>query len=163
MYKISQKMDFYAYSKLLKSLGEGTVIHKSVDIRGYKNVSIGEKCNLGHGVEIYGDAGIEIGDNVGMAPFVKIYSTGTSFKSLLMQLKDNKPRSEKIREFKSVKIGSNTTIFTNAMITPGVKIGENCIIGPNTIVNTDLDDNSAIFCGSNKIINFAPNTDKLMK
>ena len=56
MYKISQKMDFYAYSKLLKSLGR-TVIHKSVDIRGYKNVSIGEKCNLGHGVEIYGDAG----------------------------------------------------------------------------------------------------------
>lgn len=163
LYKISQKMNFHAYSKLLKSLGKGTVIHSSVDIRGYKNVSIGDGCNLGHGVELYGDAGIDIGDNVGIAPFVKIYTTGTSVKSLIMQLKENKPRSEKIREFNSVKIGSNTTIFTNAIITPGVKIGKNCVIGPNTIVNSDLADNSAVFCEPNKIINYPLNTDKLQK
>jgi len=145
LYKISQKMDFHAYSKLLKSLGKGTVIHKSVDIRGYSEVSIGSNCILNHGVEIYGDAGLVIGDNVGLSPFVKIYTTGTSLASVHNQIKYSESRGNKLRDFRPVEIGSNTVIFTNAIINPGVKIGKNCVIGPNTNVNFNVEDNTAIF------------------
>ena len=144
-YKISQKMDIHAYSKLLKYLGEGTVIHSSVDIRGYKEVSIGSNCILNHGVEIYGEAGVVIGDNVGISPFVKIYTTGTSLASVYGQIKHSKSREDKIRDFKPVVIGSNSVIFSNAIINPGIKIGKNCIIGPNTNINFNVDDNTAVF------------------
>lgn len=46
--------------------------------------------------------------------------------------------------FGRIKVGSNTIIFNNALILPGVVIGNNCIIGPRSIVTKSIPDNSVV-------------------
>src|SRR5688500_4493853 len=60
LFKIGLMMDHCAYSKILRSFGEGTTVHPTVEIRHPENVSIGCRTNVNHGSELHGAGGIEI-------------------------------------------------------------------------------------------------------
>lgn len=131
MFRLGLKLDMYAYSKLLRSLGENTVIHPSVEIRYPQNVSIGTGTRINHGSELHGAGGITIGDGNLIAFHVMIFSDMRTFHNTT-------PIRKQPKTSLPVHIGSDVWIGANAVILPGVKIGDHAVIGAGAIVTKDI-------------------------
>jgi len=89
-----------------------------------KNLSLGNKTDIGAFTYINALYGVEIEDFVQVGSHCSIYSVSTI---------DNK--KGKIVLKKNCKIGSHSTIM------PGVTIGENSIVGAHSLVISDIPDN----------------------
>jgi len=104
-----------------------------------ENVSIGKMCKFDDGVYLRStgkekgtDSFIYIGDNVRLHRNVTIL-TGThdwSKHKIIDSLRAD------------VTIGNNVTIFTGAIILPGVTIGDNSLIGAGSVVTRDIPANT---------------------
>lgn len=118
-------------------------VHYTSKVRGAEKITKGVFCDPGDGIGNYIQAGngIIFGDNIEVSPGVKIISANHNKKQHLLHDKD-----------KPIKIGSNTLIYSNAVILPGVEIGENVIIGAGSVVTKDIPSNSIAVGNPCKVI-----------
>lgn len=108
-------------------------VHYTSKVRSVENIQKGIFCDPGDSIGVYIQAinGIIFGDNIEISPGVKIISASHKHDKHLEH-----EHSEPIR------IGSNTFIYANAIVLPGVQIGENVIIGAGSVVTKNIPDNS---------------------
>jgi len=85
---------------------------------------------------------IEIGDDVNIAAGVRFVNHGGT-TTLLRKLTGY----ENARIFGRIKIGNNSTIGINCVITHEVQIGNNCILGANSVLSQSMPDNT-VFIGN---------------
>lgn len=131
LFKIGLLMDHYAYSKILRSFGEDTTVHPSVEIRHPGNVSIGSRTSVNHGSELHGAGGIEIGDGTLISFNVLILSDMREFRNRGAIGKQHKVT-------KPVRIGSDAWIGAGVIILPGVTIADHAIVGAGSVVTKDV-------------------------
>lgn len=131
LFRLGLRLDMYAYSKLLHSLGENTVIHPSVDIRYPQNVSIGADTRINHGSELHGAGGITIGDGNLFAFNVMVFSDMRSFHN-------TDPMKKQPKTAMPVHIGNDVWIGANVIILPGVTIGDHAVVGAGAVVTKDV-------------------------
>lgn len=122
--------------------GEGTSVYDSSYVFG--NVQVGKKCWIGPFTIIDGSGGLSIGDNCTISAGVHIYT----HDNIKQTLSGGKMPIEKA----SIKIGTNTYIAPNTIITKGVTIGSSCLIGANSLIKKDLPDFSIAAGNPAKII-----------
>lgn len=115
-------------------------IHRNpVDYWKKQGAIIGNNCDIhtdaSLGTEPYL---IHIGNNVRINANVRIFTHDGG----LWVVRNLKEEYKNIDVFKSVTIGNNVHIGSNAIIMPGVSIGNNCIIGVGAIVTKNIMNNS---------------------
>lgn len=116
--------------------GDGSSIYDSSVVMG--NVIIGKNVWIGPFCVIEAMHGsIEIGDNCNISSAVHIYSHDSVFSVLTT--------GRAAFRTGSVRIGNNTYIGSQTVISYNVEIGSFCVIGANTFINSDIDDYSIVF------------------
>jgi acetyltransferase-like isoleucine patch superfamily enzyme len=130
-YSLGLAMDMYAYSKKLKSLGEFSTIHPSVEIRYPSNIKIGSGTCINHGSELYGAGGIEIGDKTLLAYQVMIFSDQREFHNKNEMVKQKKGN-------RAVYIGNDVWIGARTIILPGVTISDHAVVGAGSVVTKNV-------------------------
>ena len=120
------------WSRFLKSLGKGTVIHQSVLIRGPAGISIGTNTNVNHGCKLFGAGGITIGDGSMLAYDVVVFSDTRTFMG------PTPLKEQKTRLTLPVVIGDDVWIGARSIIMPGVTIGNHAVIGAGSVVTKDV-------------------------
>jgi galactoside O-acetyltransferase len=129
--KIILKLKWWKF--LLKYLGEGSFIAKTVVIYNPENIEIGEKSIINEYVLLNARTALKIGANVHISPFVIVNTGGLEYKKIM----------EEREHFDSpVVIEDGVWIGSGAIINPGVKIGSNSVIGAGAVVTSDIPENS---------------------
>ena len=131
LYKMGVAMDMYAYSRMLKHLGENSIIHPSVDIRGPGMISVGSFTSINHGTELHGHGGIFIGDNTLISYKVMVLSDMREFKN--QALMGSQPKRKM-----PVCIGNDVWVGASVTILPAVTIEDHAIIGAGAVVTKDV-------------------------
>jgi len=131
VFRLGLWSDMTAYSRFLKSLGEGSRIHPSVEIRSPENVKIGSNCGINHGAELYGGGGIEIGDGTLIAYHVLVFSDTREYRN-------RDPITKQVRIVKPVRIGKDVWIGARAIILPGVEIADHAVVGAGSVVTKNV-------------------------
>lgn len=118
--------------KRAEQLGFGldTSIYNSSIVFG--NPTVGKNCWIGPGTIIDGSGGLTIGDNCTISVGVQIYTHDSVLSTLTAR--------EAPIERAPVKIGDNTYIGPNVVISKGIHIGSYCVIGANSIVTKNIED-----------------------
>lgn len=106
-----------------------------------KKLEIGHNVKLGYYSVINGGGGVKICDNVSLYGFVYLQTSTHHDKGHLF-----KKDAEKIYSHQSIEIGCNTIIGPHCSIMPGVKIGTNTTIGANAVITEDIPD-EVLFTG----------------
>lgn len=104
----------------------GLVIGERCEIRSASFGSEPYLINIGNHVRI--NSGVQFITHDGGTWVIRDYLKSQNAKNITL--------------FRSIKIGNNVHIGTNAIIMPGVTIGNNCIIGCGAIVTRDIPNNS---------------------
>jgi acetyltransferase-like isoleucine patch superfamily enzyme len=133
LFKVGLLMDHYAYSKILRSFGEDTTVHPSVEIRHPQNVSIGCRTSVNHGSELHGAGGIEIGDGT-------LISFNVMILSDMREFRNRGAIGEQPKVTKTVRVGSDAWIGAGAIVLPGVTIGDHAIVGAGAVVTRDVEE-----------------------
>lgn len=116
------------------SLRAGTCIERGgeISVGSGATVTIGDDTYIGNYCNIRGDKNITIGEGCYVAQFVSILDGGYKFKNKLDAL------SRDDYETKSVRIGNNAWIGTGAIILPGVYVGDGAVVGAGAVVTKDV-------------------------
>lgn len=126
------RLRYAVMRRLLKHLGEDTVLKRHLQIDIPETVSIGSHCRLAQGAYIGGAGGVTIGDWVGFGPDVKIWSSNHRFEDpdrpCLLQGDDHKP----------VIIEDDVWLGANVFVAPGVTIGKGAIVAAGAVVNKSI-------------------------
>lgn len=122
--------------------GEGSSVYDSALVLG--DVEVGHNTWIGPFTVLDGSGGLEVGDNCSISAGVQIYTHDTVNWALSGGAL--KP------EYAPVRIGSNSYIGPNAIISKGVTIGTGCVIGANSLVNKDVPDGHRAWGTPAKII-----------
>lgn len=117
------------WKHLFKSSGYGLKIYEGVLIRYPENIEVGDNVAINDYCILNGKGGIKIGNNVALAHGVKIYSF-------------DQMRPDEAEVLAPVKIGNDTWVGANAVITKGVTIGNHCIIGASSVVTKNISSNT---------------------
>lgn len=120
------------------------VLGKSLDIRNYCNILVGNNAELIVGDNFFMNNfcsincldRIEIGENTLFGEAVKIYDHNHQYSSEKVEYKKFNTAP--------VKIGKNCWIGSNVVVLKGVTIGDNCIIGAGCVVYKDVPPHSII-------------------
>ncbi len=124
LYFPSQRFRRWIIKNRINSLGENTWFLLGLEIRNYKNISIGSNCAINKRVLLDGRGGkIIIGNNVDIAQETNIWTLQHDPNS---DIHDVIGGNVIIEDF--VWIASRVTIL------PGVKIGKGAVIGTGAIV-----------------------------
>lgn len=162
--KISALMYTGYISRLFKSFGKDSYIHRPFNWHDLHNVSIGNKVSIGSGttltswkltpnhnggqiiiddyVSIGEDAHItattliHIGKNVLMGK--KVLITDNAHGESTADMLDLAPTKRPLYSRGPVYIGDNVWIGEKVSIMPGVRIGNGCIIAANSVVTRDI-------------------------
>ena len=110
--------------------GEGSSIYDSSLVLG--EVKVGNNTWVGPFTVLDGTGGLEIGDNCSISAGVQIYTHDT-VKWAISGGREPVERSP-------VRVGSNTYIGPDVVISKGVAIGHQCVIGAKSFVNCDIAD-----------------------
>lgn len=114
-------------------LGNGTIIEDYVCINnGVGEVIIGDNCTIGIGSTLMGP--VEIGNNVILAQHVGIYGLNHGYEDIDIPIRNQKCTTALI------KIGDDSWIGTNAVITAGVTVGKHSIVAAGSVVTRDVPD-----------------------
>lgn len=100
--------------------------------KGEGYIRVGKGCTFSQQNVFYGAGGIEIGDYTTTGPGVFIFSSRENYAL------EHAKEPDIVHEFAKVTIGSYVTIFSGAIVSPGVTIGEGAIIGANSLVLDDI-------------------------
>lgn len=114
--------------------GVGTSIYDNSLVFG--DIQVGENCWIGPFTILDGSGGLKIGNHCTISSGVHIYS----HDNIKQTLTSGKVPIER----KSVRIGNNTYVGPNTIISKGVKIGDFCVIGAQTFVKSDIPDYSIV-------------------
>lgn len=93
---------------------------------------IGNRCTIIDKCYLNLSEEIEIGDSTALSYNVALLTHG-AWQPALMGFP---------AKFGPVHIGSNSVVYLNAVVTPGVSIGNYCAVGAGSIVNRDVPDHS---------------------
>ena len=112
-------------------LQTGVVLHAGgLDwCRNAGRIEIGAGSCIGQYCVLYGcgPGGISIGERFDCAPGVGIFASRTDFE-----------RGPGRHLFAPVEIGSDVTVFANAVISPGVRVGAGAVIAAGAVVTRDV-------------------------
>ena len=139
---IERKISHIKLNTLLKSLGENTHGHWSVEVKYGENICIGSNSTIGPYTTLGGMAKIDIGDYVRISKGVVLETAG-------LNLNEKPPYKH---HAKSITIENGVWIATNAIILGGVTIGENSIIGAGAVVTKDVAPNSILVGQPSRIL-----------
>ena len=157
--RIGAMLRYYLYKPFLARCGKKVCIPTGCEIRGFKNVSLGDNARLGIGTQIYasGDGQesieigkevtfnsnvmvnadwggtIKIGDYVSIGPNVVIRTSNHRY--------DNRDKPIKFQGHKShpIIIEEDAWIGANAVVLPGVVIGKGAVIAAGAVVTKDIE------------------------
>src|SRR3954468_25000884 len=117
-------------SRLLGSVGEGTVIRPPLYVDYGSQVHIGAQSFVNMGLVALDVAQITIGDDVQIGPNVQ----------LLTPLHPVEPvaRRDKWEAARPITIADNVWLGGGVIVLPGVSIGENTVVGAGAVVTKDL-------------------------
>lgn len=163
-HKVSTLLYTGYISRMFKSLGKDSYIHRPFSWHGLHNVSIGNKVSIGAGttltsweltpnhnggeiiIEDYSCVGedahitattlIHIGKNVLTGK--KVLITDNAHGESTADMLDLAPTQRPLYSKGPVYIGDNVWIGEKASIMPGVRIGRGCIIAANSVVTKDI-------------------------
>lgn len=115
--------------------GEGSSVYGSALILG--DVDVGTNTWIGPNVVLDGSGGLSIGDHCSISAAAQIYS----HDSIAWAVTGGNAEYERA----ATRIGSNTYVGPNAIISKGVSIGTRCIIGASSLVLADVPDNKIAY------------------
>jgi len=119
------------------NIGRGSVIEDYVCINnGVGEVIIGDNVTIGIGSTLMGP--VEIGNNVILAQHVGISGLNHGYEDIDIPIRDQKCATQLI------KIGDDSWIGTNAVITAGVTVGKHSIVAAGSVVTKDVPDYSIV-------------------
>jgi len=133
------------YGKKYVKIGEGTSFGRMAvltawDTYGtnkyFPKVKIGKNCNFGDYIHLTCINEISIGDNILTGRWVTITDNAHGRSADIIE--DVPPIQRKLYSKGSVIIENNVWIGDKVTILPGVKIGENSIIAANAVVSKDV-------------------------
>ncbi|MFD1551811.1 acyltransferase [Putridiphycobacter roseus] len=122
--------------------GNGTSIYDNAYVFG--DVTVGENTWIGPFTIIDGTGSLTIGDFCTISAGVHLYS----HDNVLRTLSGNR----KPILYAPLKIGSNTYIGPQSIISKGISIGDYVIIGANSFVNKDVPSNAIVAGNPAKVI-----------
>lgn len=135
------------YKVKLKHCGWGTVVDKSVCIRGAGNVSIGEFCVINSFFHVWaGKSGVVIGDRVMIASHTAITNLTHDYNLPDIRFA---PAIDK-----AVFIGDDVWIGSHAVILPGISIGRGAVVGAGSVVTKDVPENAIVAGVPAKILKY---------
>ena len=103
-----------------------------------RGMKVGKNAVLRNGINFGSEPFlIEIGENSRIAGGV-LFINHSGGQMLMRKVKGY----EDVRIFGRIKVGNNSFIGANSIITNGVSIGNNCIIGAGSVVSSSIPDDS---------------------
>jgi acetyltransferase-like isoleucine patch superfamily enzyme len=118
--------------KLFKKCGKNFCAESNIRFNFGQNLSVGNDVFLNAGTFIDSKGGVALGDAVGIGEFVRIF-THTHSES-----------NHAERTYAPVTIKDYATIYSGAMILPGVSIGEQAIVAGGAVVTKDVPTNTVV-------------------
>ena len=122
--------------------GTGSSIYDSSLVLG--DVNVGKNTWIGPFTVLDGTGKLEIGDNCSISAGVQIYTHDTVKWAISGGVEP--------AEQSPVRIGSNTYIGPDVLISRGVTIGDRCVIGAKSFVNRDIADGKKAWGTPAKVI-----------
>jgi acetyltransferase-like isoleucine patch superfamily enzyme len=122
--------------------GTGSSIYDSSLVLG--DVKVGKNTWIGPFTVLDGTGELEIGDNCSISAGVQIYTHDTVKWAI--------SGGAEPAEQSPVRIGSNTYIGPDVVISRGVTIGDRCVIGAKSFVNRDIADGKKAWGTPAKVI-----------
>lgn len=113
--------------KIFKSIGNNTNFRPHTKIRGYSNISLGNRSSIGDNCKIIANAEVKIGNNVLMAPEVMILTENHNIKPNELIIDSGTSK-------KSVIIGDDVWIGTRVTILPGAKVGDGVVVAAGAVL-----------------------------
>ena len=157
----------YSCRKKFGQLALSAEIHKSVNIRDYKKISIGEYVRINQGVILWpGKQKIIIGDHSDLNPYVAIYGKVTIGKYNLIaphvmlaggthNFSDiNIPIKHQKGSTRGIIIEDDVWVGANAVIVDGVCVGRGAIVGAGAVVTRDVEPYAIVGGNPAKLIRF---------
>lgn len=126
-------------------LGKFSYIHSPVRLYRTNNLVVGTNSVINKHCLLDNRECIKIGNSVSIAHDCKIYTCGHNITSPFFEIKCG-----------SVYIGDFVSVFSSAMIMPGVTIGEGAVILPGSVVTKDVENFSIVGGVPAKHIRFRP-------
>jgi len=127
----SVRLDVLPFREFI--VGKDSVIEDYVCINnGVGAVVIGDNVTIGIGSTLIGP--VEIGNNVILAQHVGISGLNHGYQEIDVPIRDQKCTTALI------KVGDDSWIGTNAVITAGVTVGKHSIVGAGSVVTKDVPD-----------------------
>ncbi|MEK6936797.1 MAG: acyltransferase [Nanoarchaeota archaeon] len=124
------------YKFLFKKMGKKVVIKEFNVIKHLGNIEIGNYSEINQFCFINAMGGLKIGDYCQIAPMVSLVTFNYKKDNLPM------PYIKQGEEKKSIELGNNVWLGNKVTVVAGVKIGDNSIIGANSVVTKDVPANS---------------------
>ncbi|HGY1288712.1 TPA: acyltransferase [Raoultella ornithinolytica] len=109
------------------SIGRRSTFHRNVILFDIGKFNIGNNSTINYGCYLDNRGGINIGDNVNISHDVKIYTMGHDVNDPCVKL-----------VAREVNIGSNSWVFPNVLIMPGVNISEGAVVYPGSVVTKKI-------------------------
>lgn len=117
----------WCYRRMGLTLPPGACIHRGLEIRSARNISIGEGTIVGFDCILDGRGGIELGRNVNLSSEVAIWSMQHDHRA-----------SDFGTIEKQVTVGDRAWLSFRTTILPGVTIGEGAVIAAGAVVTKDV-------------------------
>jgi maltose O-acetyltransferase len=131
-------------SRLLGSVGDGTVIRPFLSCDYGYNIRLGRNAFINYNCVFLDCAAIEIGDNLQMGPAVQVYTAAHPLEADV--------RRSGLEYARPIRIGHDVWIGGGAIILPGVNIGDSSVIGAGSIVVRDVPSASVVVGNPARII-----------
>jgi acetyltransferase-like isoleucine patch superfamily enzyme len=123
----------YCIAKTLcRNCGDNVMIGPDVEIRGWRDLSLGENVSIHRACYIDANGGITIGDDVSIAHATSFVSFEHTWDDSSVPIKDNPSRFAPIRVDDDVWIGCGCRILA------GVHIGSRSIVAAGAVVVRDI-------------------------
>ena len=133
--------------RLFLSCGEDVIVKSGVYFGTGKNLTIGDRSQLGKNLKAEED--LSLGDDVIMGPDVVIMSSSHAFTKTDIPINRQGASSRR-----PVIIGNDVWIGTRVIILPGVKVGDKAIIGAGSVVTKNVPPFAIVGGSPAKLIRF---------
>jgi len=140
----AKKIRYYLLKNIVEHAGYNVVVETGAIFS--PNISIGNNSAIGEYCRIR--ANVKIGNDVMMSPGVQIITENHNYKNLEV------PMRLQGQTKKSVIIGNDVWIGTNAIILPGVTIDDHVIIGAGSVVTKNIPKNAIVGGNPARIIKY---------
>ena len=156
---IGMKLRQWVYRCRLASMGRHSLVDVGVEIRGPRNIRvgqftlidkyvqltatdgsivIGDRCHLAPMTIVLGHGGVIIEDYVGIGPGARILSISEWPGEGKRLAGPMTPPEQRGLRLGPVKLEQDSFIGTNVVILPGVTVGRGAVVGANSVVGRDV-------------------------